>query len=359
MVKKVLPVVILAVIFAYSCKKRGEGGSGGGEELPYPILVEQVTNYQCTPCKGANEVIDSLADAHPDKIFPIRYHVNTPYPGDPLNNEYADSMVSFHGLDLSRGVPITLIGGDFVDYGYDDNQRADYVQRWYNRIKEKSQTQPYYNPTVELIYGDGAIDVSISLDKPLQSGDNPKIFLSEYNVPLPPGSEKPYSNYALRGMINGTGGTFVVDTAWDVNNLYVIFAIFNPSKRVVGLSRVKVSNTSNTFTFYATDPVVDTIDSGAISKFHLYAKNNTNKDLVMTLMISGVPRFWNTAVCWGICISGNRITDTLHSGEETGFGTFYFSITPTTKDSANITAEFFLSDKPHIKRSVNFKVYVR
>ncbi|MEO0195261.1 MAG: hypothetical protein ABIL88_03275 [candidate division WOR-3 bacterium] len=114
--------------------------------------MEQVTNYQCTPCKGANEVIDSLADAHPDKIFPIRYHVNTPYPGDPLNNEYADSMVSFHGLDLSRGVPITLIGGDFVDYGYDDNQRADYVQRWYNRIKEKSQTQPYYTAPLMSVF---------------------------------------------------------------------------------------------------------------------------------------------------------------------------------------------------------------
>ena len=352
MVRKALAVLTAGLVVLAACKKDENGGAE--EALPYPVVVEQVTNYMCVPCKGANEIIDSLDEAYGDKLVVVRYHANDPYVGDPVYTPYTDSVLSLYGLSTSDGVPITVIGGDYSEHGYDDTRRDDYVERWNNLILERGQNVPKYAVSATSLVGDSLAVIDVSLNPGKAASDVVRTMLTEYHVPLPSGSVKPYSNYAVRAGTNSTHAEFVVDTSWNTANLYVTVVVNSSDKKVVGAYQGKagtylLSNVSN-----------DGDTTAPLNQYttvYLRMEHRTDRDLNLTFKLSGIPRDWNNTICWGMCLSDtNMVSNTLPAGATTPEHGMYFAVYPTTVDTADITVRVYLNDDPRVFRQLKVRV---
>jgi len=353
MVRKTLTVLVAGLIILTACKKKGEDGEADGG-LPYPVVVEQVTNYLCVPCKGANEIVDSLDGAYGDKLVVVRYHANDPYTGDPLYTTYTDSLLSLYGLSTSDGVPITIIGGDYSEHGYDDTRREDYVSRWVNLIKERAQNVPRYSITATSTVGDSLVVIDVSLNPGKAASDVVRTMLTEYNAPLPSGSVKPHSNYAVRAGTNSTHAEFVVDTSWNVDNLYVTVVVNSSDKKVVGSYQAK----AGTYTLSNLSNDGDTTAPlNQYTTVYLRMENRTDRDLNLTFRLSGIPRDWSNTICWGVCLSDTTmVSNTLSAGATTPDHGMYFAVYPTTVDTADITVRVYLNDDPRIFRQLKVRV---
>ncbi len=352
MVRKALAVLKVGLIVLSACKKKENGGDEGG--LPYPVVVEQVTNYMCVPCKGANEIIDSLDEAYGDKLIVVRYHANDPYVGDPVYTPYTDSVLSLYGLSTSDGVPITVIGGDYSEHGYDDTRKDDYVEKWNNLILERGQRVPKYSISATSLVGDSLAVIDVSLSPGKAASDVVRTMLTEYHVPLPSGSVKPYSNYAVRAGTNSTHAEFVVDTSWNTGNLYVTVVVNSSDGKVVGAYRGE----AGTYTLKNVSNGGDTTAPlNQYTSVYLRMENRTDRDLNLTFKISGIPRDWSNTICWGMCLSDTfMVSNTLPAGSTTPEHGMYFAVYPTTLDTANITVRVYLNDDPRIFRELKVRV---
>jgi len=322
--------------------------------LQNPVVVEQITNYLCTPCKGAAEIIDSLDEAFPDNVVVVRYHADEPYAGDPIYNPYTDTVLNFYGLNTADGVPITVIGGDWSEHGYDDTKREDYAERWFNVMRDKASQPPKYRPSVSSLMGDSLIVADVIVEPSKASSDVVRTMLTEYEAPLPPSAVKPYSNYAVRAGTNSSHAEFVVDSSWNESNLYITVVINDPSGAVVGSYQGKVG----TYTLENLSNDGDTVvPLNEYSMVYLRMENRTDQDLTLTFRVNGIPRDWNNTICWGVCLSDTTmITNTLEAGASTPDHGMYFSVYPTTADTAYITVEVRYSDDERIFRRLNVKV---
>jgi len=334
---------ILLILIAFGCKKKDNSEN---ISLNNPVLIEQFTNYKCVPCNGANEIIDSLQKIYPDKIYVIRYHVNVPYPNDPLYNNYVDSAIAYYNVDLNAGVPITIISGVFKEVGYDDAYREDYKQRWFNKMKEFSNNNFSYisNGKIE-IFGNSA-NININLDKNLSPSHKANIYITEYNVSLPSGSSKPYSNFALRIAFNGTSANFQIDTNWNKNNLYALFVIRDENKNVISLWQDKFSNYNEILSYSLQSDSVINVNLNETGKFFLKLKNNTNETQTIMIDISGFPKDWIPVLCFkGICRNSTTLIDSLLANYETQDSSFYFGIIPTTYENSIIEMKVSILNK--------------
>ncbi|NPB04145.1 MAG: hypothetical protein GXO39_07020 [Thermotogae bacterium] len=350
MVRKVAPTLILGFILL-GCKDKEEGGTD--TPLPNPVVVEQVTNYMCVPCKGSAEIIDSLDEAYDDKVVVVRYHVNDPYTGDPLYSPYSDSLLNFYGLNTSEGVPITVIGGDYREHGYDDTKRDDYAQKWFNVMQERSQIEPKYHPTVSSLMGDSLVVIDVSTSSKASS-DVVRTLLTEYDAPLPPSAVKDHSNYVVRAGINSSHAEFVLDSAWNDNNLFVTVIINSYDGKVVGSYQGKVE----TYTLENLSNDGDTIAPlEEYTMVYLRMKSKSGRDLPLTFRLEGIPRDWNNTICWGVCLSDtNAVSNTLEAGSTTPDHGMYFSVYPTTIDTADITVKVHLQDDPRVFRQLKVRI---
>ncbi len=352
MVRKALAVLTAGLIVLTACKKKEDGG--GEEALPYPVVVEQVTNYMCVPCKGANEIVDSLDEVYGDKLIVVRYHANDPYVGDPVYTSYTDSVLSLYGLNTSDGVPITVIGGDYNEHGYDDTRRGDYVERWNNLILERGQRVPKYSLTVSSLVGDSMAVIDVSTSPSKAASDVVRTMLAEYHVPLPSGSVKPYSNYAVRAGTNSTHAEFVVDTSWNLDNLYVTVVVNSSDGTVLGAYQSK----AGTYTLSNVSNDGDTTAPlNEYTTVYLRMENRTDRDLSLTFKLSGIPRDWSNTICWGMCLSDTlMVSNTLPAGSTTPDHGMYFAVYPTTIDTADITVRVYLNDDPRVFRELKVRV---
>ncbi len=336
------------------CKRGGDEAGGDGGGLPYPVVVEQVTNYLCVPCKGANEIIDSLDGVFGEKLVVVRYHVNDPYDGDPLYTPYSDQVLSLYSLNTSSGVPITVIAGEYKEHGYDESKHGDYVERWMNVIEEKAQVEPSYKPTVDALMGDSVVKVGVDVGGSLPSGYTVRTLLTEYGVPLPPNSVKPRSNYAVRAGVHSDSATFVLDTSWNQDNLFITVIVNSSDKRVVGAYQGKPG--TYTLTNLSNDGDT-TVPLNQYSTVYLGMENRSDRDLDLVFTVDGIPRDWSNTICWGVCLSDtNMVSNTLEAGATVGGHSMYFSVYPTTVDSATITVRVYLREDPRVFRQIKVRV---
>lgn len=77
------------------------------------VLVEEFTQASCGPCASANPAFNTLLDANPTKVIPIKYQVS--WPGtDPMNAQNPTEVatrVSYYGVS---GVPYAVMDGNVV-----------------------------------------------------------------------------------------------------------------------------------------------------------------------------------------------------------------------------------------------------
>ena len=358
MVRKAASILIISVL-VLSCKRATEPEEMG---LLNPILVEQITNYKCAPCKGASEILDSLHSLYPNKILLLRIHVDEPYPGDPIYNPGADTIVSYYSLNPSAGVPILLIDGNYSEVGFDDAQREDYATRWFNKMVELSQEPAEYRLDIKAYRTSMGIHINLNPDKPLSQDHIPFIAIAEKHAPLPSGSVKPYSNYAMRHLVKGNlEADVVIDSTWNPDSLFVIGHIHDASRKVVAVDG-RDPETAFIVYFLSTGTHYHdtTVQLNGEANFDMHIENRMPEPTLYTLKLNNVPRDWMSIVCIGnACVSGTIASDTLEPGEIKEGPYFHFTIIPTTSDSVVIEAEIYQEDKPVLKEVLKGEVRVQ
>ncbi|MCS7244826.1 MAG: hypothetical protein N2504_01790 [candidate division WOR-3 bacterium] len=345
--------ILILLVLIFACKKKEVSED---TTLINPILVEQFTNYKCFPCNGANEIVDSFQRVYSDKVFVVRYHVNVPYPNDPIYIPYSDSMVNYYNLDLSSGVPITIISGGFKDIGYDDTQREDYKQRWLNKMREFSKIEYQYKANGNVEHFGNSANVNITLDKSLSPNHRANIYITEYDVKLPQGSSKPYSHFALRSASTGLSANFTINESWNKNNLYILFVIRDENKKVISLWQGKLPN--EILTYYLQNDSILNVNQNETGKFYLKLKNNTNQVQRILIDISGVPKTWTPILCFrGVCRNTTTLEDSILPNYETADSAFYFGFIPTTSENVIIEMKVSIEGK-NLYKTINGRVIV-
>ncbi len=357
--RKGVYTVILAGILAISCSRTSAPVEEG---LPGPVLLEQITNYKCYPCKGASEVLDSFQSLYPDRVFLVKVHVDVPYPGDPLYIDRSDSVVRYYGLNPEAGVPILVIGGDYVEVGFDDAQRGDYVERWFNKMKELAISDDPYSPSMEAYHTSLGLDIRVETGSPLSPEHRSFMTITERHVPLPDGSVKPYSHFAMRAHFpDSMHISMDVDSTWNSDSLFVVFHVHDADGRVVSvggkpLERAFVINFLST----GTGEADTTVEVNGEARFEMHVENRMSRAALYTLRLLNVPRDWTSIVCIGnACVRGTTASDTLQPGEVKEGSGFYFTIIPTTVDTVSIEVILEVSDRPVLREAMRAEVKVR
>ena len=78
------------------------------------VVLECFTSTTCGPCAAANPALDQLISNNPDNLIAIKYHVNWPAAGDPMNLHNpgdVSSKVSFYGINA---VPYSVGDGTWI-----------------------------------------------------------------------------------------------------------------------------------------------------------------------------------------------------------------------------------------------------
>ena len=78
------------------------------------VVLECFTSTTCGPCASANPALDNLINNNADKLIAIKYHVNWPVAGDPMNLHNpgdVSSKVSFYSINA---VPYSVGDGTWV-----------------------------------------------------------------------------------------------------------------------------------------------------------------------------------------------------------------------------------------------------
>ena len=78
------------------------------------VVLECFTSTTCGPCAQANPALDNLINNNADKLIAIKYHVNWPAAGDPMNLHNpgdVSSKVSFYSINA---VPYSVGDGTWV-----------------------------------------------------------------------------------------------------------------------------------------------------------------------------------------------------------------------------------------------------
>ena len=114
------------------------------------VVLECFTSATCNPCAYANPTLDNLINNNSDKLIAIKYHVNWPEAGDPMNlhnpNEVS-SRVSYYGVN---GVPTSVADGTWNNSsGY---VTQNLINQWASVTSPLEMRMTYYlNDTQDTI----------------------------------------------------------------------------------------------------------------------------------------------------------------------------------------------------------------
>lgn len=92
------------------------------------VVLECFTSTTCGPCASANPALDNLINNNADKLIAIKYHVNWPAAGDPMNLHNpgdVSSKVSFYSINA---VPYSVGDGTWV--GNSSSVSQAMVNQW-------------------------------------------------------------------------------------------------------------------------------------------------------------------------------------------------------------------------------------
>ena len=92
------------------------------------VVLECFTSTTCGPCASANPALDNLINNNADKLIAIKYHVNWPSAGDPMNLHNpgdVSSKVSFYSINA---VPYSVGDGTWV--GNSSSVSQAMVNQW-------------------------------------------------------------------------------------------------------------------------------------------------------------------------------------------------------------------------------------
>ena len=92
------------------------------------VVLECFTSTTCGPCASANPALDQLISNNADQLIAIKYHVNWPAAGDPMNLHNpgdVSSKVSFYGINA---VPYSVGDGTWIGNSGSVNQSL--VNQW-------------------------------------------------------------------------------------------------------------------------------------------------------------------------------------------------------------------------------------
>lgn len=92
------------------------------------VVLECFTSTTCGPCASANPALDNLINNNADKLIAIKYHVNWPAAGDPMNLHNpgdVSSKVSFYSINA---VPYSVGDGTWV--GNSSSVSQALVNQW-------------------------------------------------------------------------------------------------------------------------------------------------------------------------------------------------------------------------------------
>ena len=92
------------------------------------VVLECFTSTTCGPCASANPALDNLINNNTDKLIAIKYHVNWPAAGDPMNLHNpgdVSSKVSFYSINA---VPYSVGDGTWI--GNSSSVSQSLVNQW-------------------------------------------------------------------------------------------------------------------------------------------------------------------------------------------------------------------------------------
>ena len=86
-------------------------------ELVRAILVEVFTNDGCTPCVPVNHLLDELFEEYNENITMIRYHWNSPNPGDPMYHYNSADVELRRQMYSVPFCPVVVVNGIHISHG--------------------------------------------------------------------------------------------------------------------------------------------------------------------------------------------------------------------------------------------------
>jgi thiol-disulfide isomerase/thioredoxin len=92
------------------------------------VVLECFTSATCGPCASVNPTLDNLVNSNSDKLFAIKYHVNWPVAGDPMNlnnPSEVSARVSYYGVN---SVPYSVADGSWL--GYSGSVSQSLINQW-------------------------------------------------------------------------------------------------------------------------------------------------------------------------------------------------------------------------------------
>lgn len=117
--KKILSLLTLSLLFGLSVSYA---------QNQRIAVLECFTSTTCGPCASANPALDNLINNNTDKLIAIKYHVNWPSPGDPMNlhnPSEVSSRVSYYGINA---VPWSV--GDGTWLGNSSSVSQNMINQW-------------------------------------------------------------------------------------------------------------------------------------------------------------------------------------------------------------------------------------
>ncbi len=117
--KKLLSIITLSLII-------GIGVSNAQNQRT--VVLECFTSTTCGPCASANPALDALISNNADQLIAIKYHVNWPAAGDPMNLHNpgdVSAKVSFYSINA---VPYSVGDGTWI--GNSGSVSQSLVNQW-------------------------------------------------------------------------------------------------------------------------------------------------------------------------------------------------------------------------------------
>lgn len=115
------------------------------------VVLECFTSTTCGPCASTNPALDQLINNNANQLIAVKYHVNWPAAGDPMNlanPSDVSSKVSYYGIN---SVPYSAGNGTWI--GHSGYVTQNMINQW---VAEQSpvemQITHYFNDTQDTMF---------------------------------------------------------------------------------------------------------------------------------------------------------------------------------------------------------------
>jgi hypothetical protein len=326
--RKFIPLIAFPLL-VLSCKKK--------EVIEPPtetnriVLIEVFTNTGCFPCKDADHLVDSLFTVRNDLVV-IKYHMNSPYPGDPfwpVDSLSCQERWSYYQGSVLPFTPVVVIDGIIINEGIEN------IDAWTNQIEERLRTESPCSLDLDgVFYSDARmVELNVDIEGEVPTGTKLRIALVESNLEYnAPNGDSIFHN-VLRKMIPSAGGTdisgpgvytitFHVDTSFSLENLNIVVFLQSSSKEVLQSGYISLSSLSQdlgyNFEIVAKETLYNFVPQNAYYDTLILSNTGIFDDIyLISLRTDDLPPDWVATLCvGGMCFPpGVTIPDTLSTGE--------------------------------------------